>query len=210
MSPLDPLLEVLDDALRTLFAPPVPARPVPQPEQPATDVWLTESECAQAARLMRVNRAGEIAAQALYSGQALTAREDRTRDLLQSAANEERDHLAWCQARLDALGGRASVLDPLWYGGAFVMGAASGLLGDRWSLGFLAETESQVEAHLLDHLDRMPAADLESRAVLEAMRQDEIRHGQAGKDAGGAPLPQPLPLLMRLASRVMTRTAAYV
>jgi ubiquinone biosynthesis monooxygenase Coq7 len=161
------------------------------------------------AGLMRVNHTGEICAQALYSGQALFARDPRVRGVLQSAAAEERDHLAWCRARLDELGSRPSLLDPLWYSGSFALGMASGIAGDRWSMGFLAETEVQVERHLEGHLARLPPDDEKSRAVVAQMREDERRHGAAGRDMGAAELPLPVRLAMRAASKVMTGTAYW-
>jgi len=160
--------------------------------------------------LMRVNHTGEICAQALYQGQALTARNIEARAALEQAAAEETDHLAWTAQRINELGGRASFLNPLWYAGSFAMGVASGLAGDRWSLGFLAETETQVERHLEGHLERLPIADESSRAVLEQMREDENRHGAAGRSMGAAELPLPVRLAMQAASRVMTRTAYWV
>ena len=159
---------------------------------------------------MRVNHTGEVCAQALYSGQALVARETRVRIALQAAASEERDHLSWCRGRLDDLGSRPSLLDPLWYAGSFTMGIASGLVGDRWSLGFLAETEAQVERHLHGHLERLPADDRCSRRIVETMREDEIRHGDTGRKLGAVELPYLVRAAMSAASKVMTRTAFWV
>ena len=159
---------------------------------------------------MRVNHCGEICAQALYQGQALVARNVATRKMLLNAAQEENDHLAWCQQRLDDLGGNKSILNPLWYAGSFALGVVSGVLGDKWSMGFLVETERQVERHLDDHLARLPAADVKSRQVLEAMREDEIRHGNSGEQHGAMPLPQAVVSAMRLTSKLMTRTAYWV
>lgn len=159
---------------------------------------------------MRVNHAGEVCAQALYSGQSLLARDDRVRATLRMAASEERDHLAWCEGRLRELGSRPSVLSPLWYAGSFGLGVIAGAAGDRWSMGFLAETEAQVERHLEGHLQRLPPSDERSREVIEQMKADEARHGSAGRALGGADLPLPVKAAMRLASRVMTRTAYYV
>jgi ubiquinone biosynthesis monooxygenase Coq7 len=156
---------------------------------------------------MRVNHAGEVAAQALYYGQALVARDETTREHLLYAAREEGDHLAWCAARLEQLGSRPSLLNPVWFAGSATIGAVAGLIGDRVSLGFVAETERQVEAHLDDHLERLPGGDLSSRAILEQMRADEIRHGQDAVARGGEDLPAPIQALMRLTSRVMTLTA---
>lgn len=159
---------------------------------------------------MRVNHTGEVCAQALYSGQALVARDPIVLQALQVASQEERDHLAWCRERLADLDSRPSFLDPLWYVGSFAWGVASGLAGDRWSLGFLAETESQVERHLDGHLDRLPAGDSCSRAIVEQMRDDENRHGETGRALGAAELPYAMKLAMQAASKVMTRTAYWV
>lgn len=206
MSLVDHLLVAADEALRTLSGVQRAARPSPAHDHEA----LPEPDRRLAAGLMRVNHTGEICAQALYSGQALVARDAKVREALQVAGSEERDHLAWCRERLEVLGSRPSVLDPFWYAGSFAMGVASGLAGDRWSLGFLSETETQVEKHLDGHLARLPAADEGSRAVLEQMREDEIRHGAAGRALGAEELPLPVRLAMKAASRVMTRTAYWV
>ena len=171
---------------------------------------LDAQDAAESIRLMRVNHCGEVCAQALYQGQALVAKTPATKSLLASAAAEERDHLAWCQSRLNDLGGQSSRLAPIFYAGAYGFGVVSGLLGDKWSLGFLVETEQQVEAHLHDHLKKLPADDESSRAILEAMRADEIRHGQSGISHGGAPLPLPIKAAMRGFSKVMTRTTYWV
>ncbi len=159
---------------------------------------------------MRVNHAGEIAAQALYHGQALVARSPTTRELLLKAAREETDHLAWCETRLNELDSRPSLLNPLWYAGSFAIGAMAALLGDRASLGFVVETERQVEGHLDEHLDRLPPDDVRSRAILETMRSDEIAHGMNAKAAGGVELPSPVRALMRGTARVMTGTAYWI
>jgi ubiquinone biosynthesis monooxygenase Coq7 len=158
---------------------------------------------------MRVNHAGEIAAQALYRGQALIAKDEAVREFLLNAAREEGDHLSWCEERLRALGSRPSLLNPLWYAGASLIGALAGLAGDRLSLGFVAETERQVEGHLELYLERLPPADSASRAVLEAMKADEVRHGQAALERGGEVLPRPLAALMRMSASLMTRTAYW-
>jgi len=204
---LDQLLAAADEALRTLSGAVTAARP-----SPATDRAVPSSEADRrtSAGLMRVNHTGEICAQALYSGQALVARDARIRGALQSAAAEERDHLAWCGARLAELGSRPSLLDPVWYAGSFAWGVASGLAGDRWSLGFLAETEAQVERHLEGHLDRLPAGDKASREIVAKMRDDEARHGETGRSLGAAELPYPVKRAMQSASKVMTRTAYWV
>ena len=204
---LEQFLLSAGEALRSLTGASSPSRPTPGAnlESPGS-----EADRRLSSGLMRVNHSGEICAQALYSGQALFAREARVRSALQLAASEERDHLAWCRERLEELGSRPSLLDPVWYAGSFVLGVASGLTGDRWSLGFLAETEAQVERHLDGHLDRLPADDRRSREIVTTMRDDENRHGAMGRAMGGAELPWPVKLAMRGASRVMTRTAYWV
>ncbi len=204
---IDPLIVTVDRALRAVFAPVRAARPVPQP---APLPVLTDAEKREAAALMRVNHAGEVAAQALYHGQAAFARNPATRALLLQAAREEADHLGWCQQRLGELGSRPSLLGPLWYAGSFAIGALAAALGDRISLGFVAETERQVEGHIGSHLERLPAADTRSRAILEAMRHDEIEHGEAAISAGGGELPAPARELMRGTARVMTFTSYWL
>ena len=204
---LDQLLGAADEALRTLSGAVTAARASPARDHAASS---SEHDRRVSAGLMRVNHTGEICAQALYSGQALFAREERVRVALQSAAAEERDHLAWCRSRLEDLGSRPSVLDPLWYAGSFAWGVVSGLAGDRWSLAFLAETEAQVERHLEGHLDRLPADDAASRDIVAKMRDDEARHGDMGRALGAADLPYPVKRAMQAASRVMTRTAYWV
>jgi ubiquinone biosynthesis monooxygenase Coq7 len=171
---------------------------------------LADGERRTSAALMRVNHAGEIAAQALYHGQALVARSTATRDLLLKAAHEETDHLAWCETRLKELDSRPSLLNPLWYAGSFAIGAMAALLGDRTSLGFVVETERQVEGHLDQHLARLPPDDARSRVILETMRSDEIAHGMTAKAAGAAELPTPVRVLMRSTARVMTSTAYWI
>jgi len=204
---LDPLIGALDRALRAVFAPARGERPVPG--GPASSE-LSEPERRHSAALMRVNHAGEVAAQALYHGQAFASRSGATHDLLEKAAEEETDHLAWCETRLAELGARPSLLNPLWYAGSFAIGLIAGSLGDRASLGFVAETERQVEGHLDSHLSRLPAADTRSRAIVEAMRSDEVAHGQRALAAGGAALPAPVRSLMHYASGVMTGTAYWL
>ncbi len=159
---------------------------------------------------MRVNHSGEVAAQALYQGQALTARLENVRETMADAALEEQDHLAWCEQRLRELGSRPSLLNPLWYSGSFAIGALAGLAGDRWSLGFVAETEQQVVEHLERHLGDLPGDDVRSRAIVEKMRDDEARHRDTASDAGGAVLPRPARGLMRLVSRIMTGSAYHL
>jgi len=202
-----------------MSSPPVRGSVAPQAPEQAPDLTartpaplpvLTDGEKREAAGLMRVNHAGEVAAQALYHGQAAFARNPATRALLLQAAREEADHLGWCQQRLSELGSRPSVLGPLWYAGSFAIGALAAALGDRISLGFVAETERQVEGHIDSHLERLPAADTRSRTILEAMRQDEIQHGEAAISAGGGELPAPARALMRGTARVMTFTSYWV
>ena len=211
--PLERLLGAADRALRSLFAPAHAARPTPGVTTGSTaaqDQGLSAAERRTAAALMRVNHAGEIAAQALYHGQAFAARSEQTRELLLAAAREESDHLAWCETRLAELKSRPSLLDPLWYLGSFAIGALAALSGDRRSLGFVVETERQVERHLDDHLQRLPAADTRSRAILQTMREDEIAHGTRARQAGGVELPQPVRSVMRHTARIMTRTAYFI
>jgi ubiquinone biosynthesis monooxygenase Coq7 len=205
---LDELIIAFDKGLRTVFAPAQSLRPVPGDK--LDEGGLTAEEKARAAALMRVNHSGEICAQALYQGQALTARNAGARAALEQAAREETEHLAWTERRIEELGGRKSLLNPAWYAGSFALGALAGLVGDRWSLGFLAETERQVVAHLEGHLQRLPAADHKSRAVVEQMREDEARHGTSAMQHGGTNLPEPAKAAMRLSSKVMTETAFWI
>ena len=209
LSPLDHLISAAQTALTTMTSTPVgTGRPDPAKDLNAGE--LTNAQKRESARLMRVNHVGEVCAQALYEGQALTAQDGRVRDAMIQAAVEEQDHLIWCENRLKALQGRKSLLNPIWYAGAFGMGAIAGWAGDRWSLGFLKETEQQVEAHLDSHLDRLPEADYPSRAVVSQMKDDEHKHAQSAKNAGAAELPWPVPALMRQAARVMTQTARWI
>jgi 3-demethoxyubiquinol 3-hydroxylase len=206
LSFLDRLIVDLDRGLKALHAePPAEGRDNPAGTLPEAD--LSSAERRHAAGLMRVDHAGEVAAQALYHGQALSARTPGTRDALQRAAREEGDHLRWCRERLDELGDRASRLDPLWYAGSFLIGAAAGLTGDRWSLGFVVETERQVVRHLQGHLSSLPPEDARSRAILEQMRTDEGAHATRALESGAAELPSPVKRLMTLAARLMTATA---
>lgn len=204
----DRVIAALDNALRTLFAVAQSARPVPGMSLP--DSALGDDERRLSARLMRVNHSGEVSAQALYQGQMAVARDQRVRSLLARAAREETEHLAWTERRLEELGGGKSLLNPLWYVGSFALGAASGLLGDRWSLGFLAETERQVESHLHVHLERLPVQDQRSRAIVEVMKSDEAGHAVAARRGGAEELPGPVKLGMRLASRVMTGSSHWL
>ncbi len=206
MNLTDHFIQQFDRALRTLFAPAQARRE--SPARADLETPALQHEKAAAARLMRINHTGEVCAQALYQGQALTARHSEIRATLGRAADEEQDHLAWCEDRIDELGGRKSLLNPLWYGGSFALGALSGLLGDRWNMAFLAETERQVEGHLAGHLDQLPASDAKSRAVLEQMRRDEAEHGMTAQAHGAAQMPGPLKVVMLLGSKVM-KTATY-
>lgn len=206
LSPLDQLLVVADETLRTLFAPAHTARALPLPP----DVPLTEPEKRHIAGLMRVNHAGEIAAQGLYRGQALLSHSAATRDFLRRAAREEGDHLAWCEARLAELGSHASRLNALWYLGSFAIGAAAAALGDEVSLGFASETERQVEGHLASHLERLPVGDVRSRQILQQMKSDETGHAQAARAQGASELPGPIPWLMRSVARLMTSSAYWI
>jgi ubiquinone biosynthesis monooxygenase Coq7 len=205
---LDPLIVEIDTALRTLFAPAQSARQTPGEHLP--DLALSDEERRLSAALMRVNHCGEICAQALYQGQGLTARNAEVKRELQAAAREETEHLAWTERRIRELGGRKSVLNPLWYGGSFMIGAVAGALGDRWNLGFLAETERQVERHLTEHLTRLPPDDIRSRAIVDQMKRDEMRHAATAMAHGAAALPVPVRLLMKLSAKVMTTTAHRV
>lgn len=207
LTPLDNLIAALDRALHAVAG---GQHGVTRPSPAAglrRHTELDEDARRESGRLMRVNHAGEVAAQALYSGQAAVARDPALRAHLRRAADEEADHLAWCEARLKQLDTPLSRLNPFWYAGAFAIGAAAGLAGDRVSLGFLAETERQVEEHLEGHLRRLPPQDLESRAILEQMKADEREHGQAARERGGVDLPLPVRGLMRLGSKLMTTTA---
>jgi len=205
---LDLVLTEAGRALRTLASANTASRPSPALDTPSN--VLPEDARRHSAGLMRVNHAGEIAAQALYQGQALTARNPELRESFRRAADEESDHLAWCAERLRELNSRPSVLNPLWYFGSLAIGAAAGALGDRVSLGFVAETERQVETHLHDHLGRLAPEDERSRKILEQMKTDETRHGADARAAGAADLPAPVQVLMRLTSRIMTRTAYWL
>lgn len=205
---LDRLIIEFDRSLRTLLADAHSVRP--HPDARLADSPLQDAEKKAAAALMRVNHTGEVCAQALYNGQSLTARNPETVAALRQASQEETEHLAWCNKRIAELGGRPSVLNPMFYTGSFALGAIAGALGDRWNLGFLAETERQVGRHLDEHLQRMPASDIKSRAILEQMRTDEAEHAATAVAHGAAELPKPAKLAMQLVSKVMTRTAYYL
>jgi ubiquinone biosynthesis monooxygenase Coq7 len=206
MLSMDRLIGEFDRALRAVAG--VARSSRPSPGEGVLESELDAEERAQAAALMRVNHVGEVCAQALYQGQSLTARNEEAKRALLKAAEEEEDHLAWSADRIRELGGRLSLLNPVWYAGSFAIGAAAGALGDKWNLAFLAETERQVEEHLSGHLHRLPSQDARTRAVVEAMRADEAKHRATAVELGAADLPAPVKLAMRFASRVMT-TVAY-
>lgn len=204
-SPLDHLFMGLDGAVRTVFGRPrLTERPDPAKGLP--EVELSDVQREHIGRLMRINHTGEVCAQALYQGQSATARLPEVRDSMERAALEENDHLDWCEHRIRELGGRKSLLNPLWYGASFAIGAGAGLAGDKWSLGFVAETEHQVDNHLREHLGEVPLKDVKTRAILDQMREDEMRHATVALQGGGAKLPLPIRLGMKLASKVMTKT----
>ncbi len=203
------LILATDSALRTLWAEPRASRPVPQAQAMGTE--MTDTERREAAALMRVNHVGEVCAQALYTGQALACQNPALRAQLAEASREETDHLAWTKQRLDELNDRPSLLNPLWYAGAFAIGYAAGKLGgDAVSLGFVVETERQVEAHLQSHMDRLPRADSASRAIVAQMKADEIAHAQMAQKAGAVELPTPVKALMQAAAKIMTTVAHRV
>lgn len=199
---IDQAIVNFDKALRTLFAPAQSVRPIPGTDLP--DLNQEEGDRRHAAGLMRINHCGEICAQALYQGQAMTCRTESVRRELEQASREETEHLAWTEQRIAELGGHKSLLNPLFYAGSLTLGMVAGKLGDKWNLGFLAETERQVEAHLSDHLDRLPAEDERSRAILIQMRDDECAHAEMAVRLGAAELPLPVKGAMKLMSKVMT------
>jgi len=208
-STIDHLFMNLDTALRTIAgAPRLTERP--NPTEGMSDPQLSDAERDLAGRLMRINHAGEVSAQGLYQGQALTAKLPEVRDKMERAAMEENDHLEWCERRAKELGTHVSYLNPLWYLGSVAIGAAAGLAGDKWSLGFVVETEHQVVRHLDEHLAKLAPHDHKTHAVLEQMKQDEDRHAHMAKDAGGAELPLPVRGMMKLTAKIMTRTAYWV
>jgi ubiquinone biosynthesis monooxygenase Coq7 len=203
---IDQAIIEFDKALRTVFAPARSVRPVPGEDIP--DAEMSDAERAHAAALMRVNHVGEVCAQALYQGQSIMSRDPAIRDTLREASQEETEHLAWTERRIAELGGRKSLLNPIWYGGALAIGMLAGRFGDRWNLGFLAETERQVEQHLKGHLDTLPAADQRSRAIVEQMKVDEADHADMAVRLGAHDLPVPAKGVMKLAARMMT-TLSY-
>jgi ubiquinone biosynthesis monooxygenase Coq7 len=206
---LDRFIIEMDKALTTVIGQPnTTLRTIPG--QPIAEAVLSDAERKKSAALMRVNHAGEVSAQALYQGQALTAKLPAVRQAMENAALEENDHLVWCQHRLESLGSHRSVLNPFWYAGSFAIGALAGKIGDKWSLGFVAETEKQVVAHIDEHLKQISADDLKSRAILEQMKIDELQHGTTALEAGGAELPLPVRGAMQLVSKVMTKTSYWI
>jgi ubiquinone biosynthesis monooxygenase Coq7 len=205
LSPLDRLLDEAQRGISGMADDAIALRASPGAPQP--DVEMAERQRRHAAGLMRVNHTGEVCAQALYVGQAAVARDEGTREQLLNAAQEETDHLAWCHERLRELDSRPSLLNPLWYAGSYAIGVAAGLRGDGWNLGFVVETERQVEAHLAEHLRTLPPEDLRSRAILQTMKEDEARHADHAQAAGARVLPPPIPRIMALASAVMKAVA---
>ncbi len=208
-SGLDHLIINFDHALRTVLGRPL-ATSRPNPAKEVAEHELSAEEKQLSAALMRVNHAGEVAAQGLYQGQALTAHKAEIREVMQQSALEENDHLVWCEERIKTMGSHVSYLSPVWYLGSFVIGAAAGVVGDKWSLGFVAETEKQVVEHIDHHLTRLPANDEKSRAVLQQMREDEEHHATVAVKQGGVPLPNPVPNVMRQVAKVMTKTAFWI
>ena len=206
MSPIDRVILEFDTALRSMVGGANARRPTPGSDA-LSHSGLDAAERKHAAGLMRVNHVGEVCAQALYQSQKLVARNPEIQEMLEHSGQEEMDHLAWCETRLQELGSHASYLNPIWYAGSFAIGLAAGLAGDKWSLGFVAETEKQVENHLESHLEKLPKEDQRSRAIVDQMRVDEIAHGQAAKNSGGAELPEPIQQIMQAMSKIMTTTA---
>jgi len=209
-SATDRLLTGLDQALRSISGASRPNRAIPRAEAQTNENQMSAAERRLSGALMRVNHVGEICAQALYHAQALTTRDAQLRAHFEQSAREEADHLAWTRQRLNELGDRVSLATPLWYVGAFGIGVAAGLTGDKTSLGFVVETERQVEEHLAGHLDRLPADDLDSRAIVGQMKADEAQHARQAQAAGAAELPAPVKRAMRLVAKLMTRTAHYI
>lgn len=205
---LDTLIIEFDTGLRTLLAKAKSVRP--HPDADIAEATLSDAEKNHASALMRVNHTGEVCAQALYSGQALTSHSANTAAALKQAALEETEHLAWCERRIAQLGGRTSLLNPVFYAGAFTMGAIAGALGDKWNLGFVAETEKQVEAHLASHLDKLPQSDQKTRKIIEQMQQDEAHHADEAKRLGAAELPAVAKALMKQMSSLMTKSTYYL
>jgi len=208
-SPADTLIAHADRVLRTL-AGHAKTTGRDNPADATEHTKLDDDDAKLSAQLMRVNHAGEVAAQALYQGQSLTARNKDVQEKLTQAAEEENDHLAWCRKRLDELGEQTSILDPFWYLGSLAIGATAGLAGDKWSLGFLAETERQVVQHIDSHLEKLPDSDHKTRAILEQMHEDENQHATTAIEQGGVELPEPIKQSMQLVSKIMTKTSFWV
>lgn len=209
LSDLDRIIIECDKAIKTVIGTPeTTERTVPGSELAENE--LTEAEQRKSSRLMRVNHAGEVSAQALYQGQALTANLPEVRLAMEHAALEENDHLVWCQQRIHHFGSHTSIFNPLWYAGSFAIGAVAGKIGDKWSLGFVAETEKQVVKHLDEHLSVLSEQDIKSRSILEQMKRDELHHGTTAIEAGGAELPQPVKVVMGLMSKVMTKSSYWI
>ena len=206
MTPIDRIIIEFDTALRSVVGGANAQRPTPGSES-GINSTLDATARKHAAGLMRVNHVGEVCAQALYQSQKLVARNPQIQEMLEHSGQEEMDHLAWCETRLKELGSHTSYLNPFWYAGSFAIGILAGLAGDKWSLGFVAETEKQVENHLESHLKKLPQEDHRSRAIVDQMRIDEIEHGQAALHAGGVALPEPVRKMMQAISKVMTSTA---
>ena len=205
----DHLLMGVDQALRTLFGRPLVTERA-NPSDGLSEAELTDEQQHHTARLMRINHTGEVCAQALYQGQALTAKLPKVRESMERAAQEENDHLAWCEKRIHELGNRTSFLNPFWYAGSFAIGAVAGLAGDKWSLGFVAETEHQVCAHLDEHLQQVSHADEKTRSILEQMKKDELQHATLALEGGGAELPGPIKLAMKLSAKSMTKSVYWL
>lgn len=204
---VDKLINTFDTGLRAIFTEAKPSRQ--RPDQGITESELSDAERNKVVALMRINHVGEVCAQALYSGQAFTSKNPHIVASLEHAAIEETDHLAWCETRIEELGGRKSLLNPIWYTSSFTIGALAGAIGDQWNLGFLAETEKQVGEHLSGHLKKLPEQDKKTRAIIEQMHEDETSHAQEAQRLGAAALPPPVKLAMKCASKVMTSTAYY-
>ncbi|MGB4812455.1 MAG: 2-polyprenyl-3-methyl-6-methoxy-1,4-benzoquinone monooxygenase [Methylophilaceae bacterium] len=207
LNKLDALIVEFDTGLRTLLAKPHSLRP--HPDANIAESQLSEAEKKHVSALMRINHTGEVCAQALYSGQALTAKNSATHSTMQQSAREETEHLAWCENRITELGGRTSLLNPLFYAGSFTLGTIAGALGDQWSLGFLEETENQVGAHLANHLEQLPVSDEKSRKIIEQMQRDEAHHAHEAHQLGAADLPAPAKFLMKQMSKLMTKTTYH-
>ncbi|MFW5432733.1 MAG: 2-polyprenyl-3-methyl-6-methoxy-1,4-benzoquinone monooxygenase [Methylophilaceae bacterium] len=205
---IDHVINTFDAALRTVFTEAKPTRK--RPDIAIKEDAITEEQKPKVAALMRINHVGEVCAQALYSGQAFTSRNPAIVEALEEAAAEETDHLAWCESRIKELGGRKSLLNPVWYISSFTLGAVAGAIGDKWNLGFLAETEQQVSAHLASHLELLPTEDTKTRTIIEQMHADESAHAQEAHDLGAAELPTPVKKMMKISSKIMTATAYHI